>query len=103
MHKLSMFFHVIVTMNATCSAGIASASPWMILTKTSATIIEVEYDFPKKSIITLMLLEQFCKKDPECILTFYGGEPLLDANKIKQIMDKVTPKHLYDSNKRLAA
>ena len=39
------------------------------------------------------LLDRFCRKDPDCVLTFYGGEPLLCADKIKQIMDTVKPKH----------
>ena len=39
------------------------------------------------------MLAKFCRKDPECVLTFYGGEPLLCEDKIKQIMDNVDPKH----------
>lgn len=54
--------------------------------------LEVEYDLPKRINYSVDVLDAFCKKDPECILTFYGGEPLLDANKIKQTMDKVKPK-----------
>jgi putative peptide-modifying radical SAM enzyme len=54
--------------------------------------IEVEYDLPKKISYNVDVLDSFCRKDPECVLTFYGGEPLLGTDKIKQIMDKVNPK-----------
>jgi putative peptide-modifying radical SAM enzyme len=42
---------------------------------------------------TVDLLEEFCRKDPDCVLTFYGGEPLLCADEIRQIMDNVAAKH----------
>ena len=64
----------------------------MILTRTSDDI-EVEYDLPKKISYDVELLDKFCRKDPDCVLTFYGGEPLLCADKIKQIMDNVEAKH----------
>lgn len=38
------------------------------------------------------LLKQFCSKDPDCVLTFYGGEPLCNIPKLKEIMDSITPK-----------
>jgi putative peptide-modifying radical SAM enzyme len=54
---------------------------------------EVDYDLPKKINYKVDLLKSFCRKDPECILTFYGGEPLLCTDKIKQVIDNVEPKH----------
>jgi putative peptide-modifying radical SAM enzyme len=55
--------------------------------------IEVDYELPRKLNYELDLLERFCRKDPDCVLTFYGGEPLLCADKIRQIMDNVDAKH----------
>jgi uncharacterized protein len=55
--------------------------------------IEVDYDLPSKLNYNVELLDKFCGKDPDCVLTFYGGEPLLCADKIKQVMDNVAPKH----------
>jgi len=54
--------------------------------------IEVDYDLPKKIGYDVDALDKFCRKDPDCVLTFYGGEPLLCADKIKQIMDNVAAK-----------
>jgi uncharacterized protein len=55
--------------------------------------IEVDYDLPRKLNYDLDLLERFCRQDPDCVLTFYGGEPLLGADKLRQIVDKIKPKH----------
>ncbi len=54
---------------------------------------EVDYSLPRKMEYDLKMLEDFCRKDNECILTFYGGEPLLCADKIEQIMDNIKAKH----------
>ncbi len=53
---------------------------------------EIDYTLPSTINYPVEWLEEFCKKDPECILTFYGGEPTLNMGKIKQIMDRVPAK-----------
>jgi uncharacterized protein len=55
--------------------------------------IEVDYDLPRKLTYDLGLLEGFCSQDRECVLTFYGGEPLVQMDELRQIMDRVQPKH----------
>ena len=55
--------------------------------------IEVDYDLPRQINYDIKSLGKFCEKDPECVLTFYGGEPLLALDKLKQIMSNVAPKH----------
>jgi uncharacterized protein len=52
----------------------------------------VDYYLPKKINYDTASLDIFCRQDPECVLTFYGGEPLLCINEIKQIMDNVKAK-----------
>jgi putative peptide-modifying radical SAM enzyme len=54
---------------------------------------DVDYSLPRKVNYDFGLLADFCSKDPDCVLTFYGGEPLLCISEIKQIMDVVKPKH----------
>jgi uncharacterized protein len=55
--------------------------------------LDVDYSLPKKAAYMWQQLAQFCSRDADCVLTFYGGEPLLCTNEIKQIMDAVKPKH----------
>jgi putative peptide-modifying radical SAM enzyme len=53
---------------------------------------DVDFSLPKEINYDLSLLDMFCKKDPDCVLIFYGGEPLLCVEEIKQIMDNVRAK-----------
>jgi len=53
----------------------------------------VDYSLPKKANYDFSLLARLCRQDPECVLTFYGGEPLLCIEEIKQIMGTVEPRH----------
>jgi putative peptide-modifying radical SAM enzyme len=54
---------------------------------------EIDYSLPRKTNYDVDLLDAFCRQDPDCVLTFYGGEPLLCAEEIKQTMDNVKAKH----------
>jgi uncharacterized protein len=54
---------------------------------------EVDYSVPNEISYDLGLLKKFCEKDPEPVLIFYGGEPMLCIDKIKRIMDSVAAKH----------
>ncbi len=54
--------------------------------------LDIDYSLPKTTNYEYKLLERFCKKDQDCILTFYGGEPLLRINDIKTVMDLVSIK-----------
>ena len=53
---------------------------------------EVDYSLPRKMSYSLESLDRFCGKDPDCVLTFYGGEPLLSTDEIRQVMDNVKAK-----------
>ena len=53
---------------------------------------EIDYSLPKEKSYDVNLLDGFCKRDPDCALTFYGGEPLICVKDIKEIMDAVRPK-----------
>jgi putative peptide-modifying radical SAM enzyme len=54
---------------------------------------EVDYSLPKHVAYSLEDLARFCGKDPECVLTFYGGEPLLCPETIMSVMDSVKAKY----------
>jgi putative peptide-modifying radical SAM enzyme len=49
----------------------------------------IDYNVPDEINYKTELLKKFIEKDPEPVLIFYGGEPMLCINKMKQIMDKV--------------
>jgi uncharacterized protein len=86
----SMFFHVILTTecNSQCSYCYGEAlQDW----DDDQSELEVDYSLPKKISYPISQLKTFCAKDPYCVLTFYGGEPLLCLDEIKQIIDSVHP------------
>lgn len=87
-----MFFHVILTgeCNSQCRYCFAEA---MKDVDEDFSGFDVDYSLPKKIGYKIDLLERLCRQDPECVLTFYGGEPLLCTEEIKQIMNRVNAKH----------
>jgi len=87
-----MFFHVILTnaCNLQCRYCFGEALEDM---DTDFSDFEVDYSLPKKINYEIDLLNKFCRRDPDCVLTFYGGEPLLCVDEIKRIMDNVKAKH----------
>jgi putative peptide-modifying radical SAM enzyme len=52
----------------------------------------VDYDVPDKIGYSIELLNKFVSKDPEAVLIFYGGEPMLCIDEIRQIMDNINTK-----------
>jgi len=87
-----MFFHVILTgkCNSQCRYCFGEA---LEDTDNDFSGFEVDYSLPKNVNYDIEILNRFCRRDLECVLTFYGGEPLLCMDKIKQIMDNVKAKH----------
>ena len=87
-----MFFHVILTTECNLQCRYCFGESLDDFDEDFGDI-EVDYDLPKKINYNVESLDKFCRKDPDCVLTFYGGEPLLCADKIKQVMDNVDAKH----------
>jgi putative peptide-modifying radical SAM enzyme len=52
----------------------------------------IDYDVPSEINYDIDLLSKFIKKDPDPFLIFYGGEPMLHIERIKQIIDRVETK-----------
>ncbi|MGQ9640677.1 MAG: TIGR04084 family radical SAM/SPASM domain-containing protein [Candidatus Bathycorpusculaceae bacterium] len=86
-----MFFHVVLTTecNLQCRYCFGEALEDF---DSDFPVFDVDYSSPKKLSYDLSLLEKFCGMDPECVLIFYGGEPLLCVEEIKRIMDRVKAK-----------
>jgi len=87
-----MFFHVILTTECNLQCRYCFGESFEDFDE-DFTDFDVDYDLPKKVNYDLALLTEFCSKDPDCVLTFYGGEPLVCTDEIKQIMDSAKPRH----------
>src|SRR4030067_3510561 len=86
-----MFYHLMLTTecNSHCSYCYGEALQDF---EDDGSDLEVDYSLPKKISYPVEQLARLCEKDPYCVLTFYGGEPLLCIEKIKKIMDETNPK-----------
>jgi uncharacterized protein len=87
-----MFFHVILTTECNLQCRYCFGESFEDFDE-DFTDFNVDYTLPKKTNYDPALLTKFCSKDPECVLTFYGGEPLVCIDEIKQIMDSAKPRH----------
>src|SRR6202142_3001610 len=88
-----MFFHVILTSDCNLQCIYCFGESLDDFDEDFSDDIEIDYNLPRKLNYDVELLKEFCRKVPECVLTFYGGEPLLGIDKLREIMGKVEPKH----------
>lgn len=88
-----MFFHLMLTSDCNLQCKYCFGESLDDFAEDFGEELEVDYNLPHSVNYDLSLLERFCRQDPECVLTFYGGEPLLQMDKIRQIMNKIEPKH----------
>ncbi|MEM3440418.1 MAG: TIGR04084 family radical SAM/SPASM domain-containing protein [Candidatus Bathyarchaeia archaeon] len=51
--------------------------------------LEVDCEFPSRISYGLEELADFLERDPDPVLIFYGGEPLLEAGLVKRMMDSI--------------
>jgi uncharacterized protein len=86
-----MFYHVILTTecNSECIYCYGEALQDF---DDDQPDLDVDYSLPKRICYPVEQLKRFCAKDPYCVLTFYGGEPLLCIEELKNIIDRTNPK-----------
>lgn len=57
-----------------------------------------DFQMPERASYFVEELNKFVKKDKNPVLTFYGGEPLIEIDKIKEIMDKIKSRYMIQTN-----
>ena len=83
-----LYFHLILTdeCNLCCSYCRAKAFEKTDEDDEGTPPIEIDPNLPSELDIRLDMLYDFLQKDPEPVLTFYGGEPLLRSDLIERIV-----------------
>jgi uncharacterized protein len=87
-----MFFHVVLTTECNLQCRYCYGETMEDFDEDFSGF-EVDYSLPRRVSYDWKTLADFCSKDPECVVTFYGGEPLLCADEIKQIMGVIKSEH----------
>lgn len=60
-----------------------------------------DFSAPCKSEVNIEKLKSFIEKDKEAVIVFYGGEPLMEIEKIKKIMDSLDVPFRIQTNGKL--
>jgi putative peptide-modifying radical SAM enzyme len=82
-----MYFHLILTDNCNLCCSYCRAKAFEELEESEAErSLAVDENLPVELDVDLIILYDFLRKDPAATLTFYGGEPLLRADLIEQIV-----------------
>ena len=68
-----MYFHVLLTME--CDLNCKFCFSDSINDIDSDFNFKIDYSLPREINYNVKLLADFCEKDPDCVLSFYGGEP----------------------------
>lgn len=87
-----MFFHVIVTSDCNLQCRYCFGETMDDFDEDFGEF-ELDYFLPRQASYNFDRLAEFCKKDKDCVVTFYGGEPLLNLEAVRKIMDTVPAKH----------
>jgi len=87
-----MYFHLILTTHCNLQCEYCYGKSCEDI-GTEFENLQIDYSLPKEIKYPMQVLRSFCRNDPECILTFYGGEPTLCLERIQQIMDTVPAKY----------
>ena len=86
-----MFFHLLLTTNCDLKCRYCYEKSCGDMDADFGDF-NVGYEVPAEIRYDLELLTKFIRKDPESVLIFYGGEPMLCNERIRQIMDNVPAK-----------
>ncbi len=87
--KLSMHYHIILTELCNSQCKYCYERSLSDIDSPINEKLKLNFEVPERSEIDVNKLKEFLSRDPNAVLIFYGGEPLLEIEKIKEIMDKI--------------
>lgn len=99
-----MYFHIITTVECNSQCRYCYKKSWEDLenSPSSGKTLNENFNFdfatPPKIEYPIEDLKKFLSKEGSHTLTFYGGEPLTEIDKIKEIMDKIPARYMIQTN-----
>ena len=83
-----MFYHLILTTDCDLKCRYCYGKSIEDM-ETDFGDFQIDYSVPKKISYSIETLKSFIERDPKPVIIFYGGEPLLCIDEIKEIMDHI--------------
>ena len=83
-----MFYHLILTTDCDLKCRYCYGKSIEDM-ETDFGDFQIDYSVPKRISYSIETLKSFIERDPEPVIIFYGGEPLLCIDEIKEIMDQL--------------
>ncbi|MBU7030996.1 MAG: TIGR04084 family radical SAM/SPASM domain-containing protein [Theionarchaea archaeon] len=85
-----MHYHLILTDQCNSACRYCYGKSMKDLDNHSITPFSYDFSAPPTFEPPLTYLKAFLEKDPDAVLIFYGGEPLLEIGKLSEIMDTLS-------------
>lgn len=81
-----MFYHIILTDDCNLCCHYCRGKSFEVYGDPAVDGIVIDPDLPAEFSISLPALYHFLSQDPEAVLTFYGGEPLMRSDLVREIL-----------------
>jgi uncharacterized protein len=86
-----LFYHLILTDSCNLCCSYCRGKAFELEDENTGRL-EIDIGLPPDLELDLDTLYRFLSKDPDAVLTFYGGEPLLRDDLVREIMDRAPVK-----------
>jgi uncharacterized protein len=84
-----MHYHIILTENCNSNCKYCYEKSMNEFDNKLKERFKFDFSSPENSQVDVSKLKKFLEKDKNAVLVFYGGEPLLQIEKIKEIIDNI--------------
>jgi uncharacterized protein len=96
-----MYYHILMTENCNSECKYCYEKSFKEFGNDLDKKFKFDFSEPASSQVDIKKLKKFLNKDKKAVLVFYGGEPLLEIEKIKEIMDNIDVPFRMQTNGKL--
>lgn len=97
-----MYFHIITSIDCNSECRYCYTKSCNDFGNDLNKIFHFDFSMPARIKYSTEQLKQFlARSNTKHTLTFYGGEPLMDIEKIKEIMDNIDARYMIQTNGKL--